>query len=243
MSNAKIEYWAGHNAIELNHSLVVREFNLITGSWTTLRIGMLYGITSGSRTSISGTPRFAFGICSGSTNVYGDSQTDHFLGFHTNMATWTYVSNSINSGEYYSLTIGQYIRRSTGPTDVVSTDMISSTMYFVVPYVSASLDKGIYPMFMDFTRPSGSTNYDMTMTVYYASGVSATNGLETDASFLSYMQQTGLPSMLSAVPSQTKTLLISESLSGSFNAINIAWNREAPDSAFLIYAVAVGVLA
>src|SRR5437867_3420891 len=50
--------------------------------WTKLRIGIRFAINDGAA-NIGGGPIFAFGLCHGTTNIYGDATTDHFLGYRS----------------------------------------------------------------------------------------------------------------------------------------------------------------
>src|ERR1044071_2239566 len=57
-------------------------------SWNQIRIAMRFGSTD-SGINITGTPEFSVGLCAGTTNIYGDSSTDHFIGVQTYAGTWS----------------------------------------------------------------------------------------------------------------------------------------------------------
>lgn len=55
--------------------------------WSHIRVA-LYALVTDSGANITGTPRWAFGVCAGSTNIMGDATTTHFCGAISNVATW-----------------------------------------------------------------------------------------------------------------------------------------------------------
>src|ERR1041385_7736295 len=57
-------------------------------NWQQLRLGMRLGIRDGGG-GIGATPRFAFGLCSGTENIMGDASATHFVGFRTIQSSWT----------------------------------------------------------------------------------------------------------------------------------------------------------
>lgn len=58
--------------------------------WTKIRIACRFSILD-SGSNVTSTPRFAIGICSGSTNIFQDATTTHFLGIMSNNATWSRI--------------------------------------------------------------------------------------------------------------------------------------------------------
>src|SRR5262245_9202429 len=74
------------NRIQMSNSYFCRAFTPPTG-WSTLRLAFRYCFTDQGLDAGS-TPVFAFGLCSGQTNIFGDVTTDHFVGWKTTSATW-----------------------------------------------------------------------------------------------------------------------------------------------------------
>jgi hypothetical protein len=68
--------------------------------------------------SFGGTPRFVLGMCAGTTNIYGDATTDHFVGFRTSVATWNY--NGTDDGW---ATLTHLATKRVGVTDTDSTSL------------------------------------------------------------------------------------------------------------------------
>lgn len=70
----------------MSNSTFARPINLPTG-WNKVRVGLRLtvgdlGVNPGS------TPRFAFGLCHGTTNIIGDATCDNAIGAITNSASW-----------------------------------------------------------------------------------------------------------------------------------------------------------
>src|SRR5438876_4800593 len=76
---------------QMNNSYFARGFTPPTG-WTTLRLAFRFCFTDLTTTAAS-TPQFAFGFCSGETNIFGDATTDHFVGWKTTDSTWPRDTN------------------------------------------------------------------------------------------------------------------------------------------------------
>jgi len=237
MSNPIIEVWNSNQVVALKNSLIVRPYTL-TGSWNTLRVGLVMGITTGSTANFASTPRLAIGICSGSTNVFGDAVCGHFVGIKTSTVTWTYSSQSANANKAYLITDAIYTRRSAGNPDYVTADISSNNMYFMTP----DAGKGRMVYYLDMAKTGSGFN----MTFYAPNSPFNSNfGKITDEIFLREMQSL-TPTFAAAEQTNATTTAavvpISEVLSGSFDAVNIAWDREAPNPDILVYAIAVGIL-
>src|SRR5579885_1728374 len=65
----------------------------IPASWTALRIGIRVRLGDNGG-AVASTPRFALGLCSGTTNILGDATTTHFVGAITNSSSWAYFTSS-----------------------------------------------------------------------------------------------------------------------------------------------------
>src|ERR1041385_3392522 len=64
----------------------------VNSSWNAIRVALRVSITDfGS--NLGSTPEFVVGLCSGTTNVYKDSTTTHFVGMQTSGTTWTRQTN------------------------------------------------------------------------------------------------------------------------------------------------------
>src|ERR1044071_4256722 len=77
------------NRSRLSNSNYARLWSSSVGtSWTTIRIFCRISIEDAGA-NLTSTPRFAFGISSGTANIFQDTTTTHWLGLLWNIATWT----------------------------------------------------------------------------------------------------------------------------------------------------------
>jgi hypothetical protein len=56
--------------------------------WSKIRVALLMQMTDAG-VNLTGTPRFAVGLCSGSSDIIGDASTTHFVGAITNGSEFT----------------------------------------------------------------------------------------------------------------------------------------------------------
>src|SRR5262245_60599596 len=76
------------NRIRLLNSNFARLWSSALGtSWTTIRIACRISMED-TGSGLSSTPQFIFGICSGTSNIYMDASTTHFLGIRSTEANW-----------------------------------------------------------------------------------------------------------------------------------------------------------
>lgn len=75
--------------IQMSNNRWARRFSIGT-NWTSARIGIRFGIRD-SGAAVGGNPNLAFGFCSGTTNIYGASTVDHFVGIqcYPDVASWS----------------------------------------------------------------------------------------------------------------------------------------------------------
>jgi len=242
MATPYIEFWGGRNAMVLGNSQLLRKVN-VPSDWSSLRIGVLYGFTSGSFPipyTISGNQLMVVGLCSGSQGVF-DSPCGHFFGFITSGSHQ--LSSSVGNNNYLSINTAYAFRRSSASLDLRSTDFISQP---VTSFMATPANIGPTALYVRITK--GTPNY--TAGVYYCSDLSGGPTISNCLyeSFLREMQS-GDPAFSardssSLQASETTTnIAVDETASGSFDHINVAWNRERPDIELLVYAIAVGVLA
>jgi len=243
--NPTVQILAGQNAAEVANGYIIREFN-ITSSWNWLRIGMLYGFTTGSMATMTATPRLVFGICSGSQG-YGSDGLGHFFGLRTNDATMPWASSSVMNLMYYTSNTAIPFRASGGQLEATAADAYALTQFHFV--ADAGSGKGMAPFYLDYVKgtptPTGST---WLIRPWVTSTSGSTSGRCSMSSFLREIQSTVPAFQTSDSASITlataRTVGVNEAESGSFNAVNIYWNRQAPLSASLVvYAVAVAVMA
>lgn len=196
---------SGDKRILLTNSGFARPIYIGT-NWTKIRIGMRVCQTDAGA-DLSGTPRWAVGVSSGSTNIFGDSTVDNWIGVVTNTATplranippvtcpWSHaIAKKVGS----TLTIG-----GTSATLAPSWDTSILNAYFV-----------------DITK--GSPNYTVGIFGRGYDGVANVN-----ISLANYLKEleTASPS-LANYTSASGTIAADES-TGTFTHVNISWNRQA----------------
>jgi len=241
MSSATIQTWIGQNATQMANSAIARPFS-IDPNWTTVQIGLWYSFTTGSLANITGTPRFYVGLCSGSNEIMGDPTTGHFVGYRSNTATFSYISSSLYQNVNIRYNAGQFIKK-VGTTETVTSDPITSTLFSFLTVPNTIGEKSSI-FYLQITR--GSPNY--TLKAYYNNSYTATyRGIITENEFLTNLQ-TNTPTAATTNPPQTYvasstlTLAVDESVDGTFDHINIAWDREEPVGDMIVFGVGISVL-
>src|ERR1051326_1789703 len=200
---------------QMNNSYFARGFSPPSG-WTQLRLGFRFcftdlGFTAGS------TPQFAFGFCSGETNIFGDATTDHFVGWKTTQANWTRDTGNGVYYESFAITVQPFKRIGTTDTNGSGTQMLGS-----LPFAVASFRGAI---FADLVK--GSPNYTLKLygpTDYRGSS----GGWVGDTSSTTF--NTNLPLASPSINFYSgwctdRTLAVDEATNGVLHHINFSWNR------------------
>ena len=220
------------NAVSMANATWARPVTMPAG-WNKIRVGMRLHWTN-TAGNLTGHPIFAMGLNSGTTNQYGDATCQNFGGLVFDSATWSWTNTGTT---YYSMGAGVQLFRmrvGTTNTDVAATQ--STTTYYNSGAGTSSADRQLY--FCDITK--GSPNY-----TFQQPFVDSGGGPVTDisaANFLLFMGQLApVPGGNYAPAGPTGTLAINEVGNGTWNAINLYWNRV--DVTAEICDVAVAVLA
>jgi hypothetical protein len=195
----------------------------IFSGWTTIRVG-LYMLMNDSGASIAGTPRLAFGLCSGTTNIPGDATCTHFAGFCLNIASLTRTATPARYG----------LGAAAFPTKLVNTTFTFGTQF------TASGTANIYTnvlqmLFVDITV--GSPNYSFNC--FFPSG-GATAPTNTLSDFTTQMITT-TPAFANYTYSAAQTVAVNEGTNGVFDSACVWWNQATPTvdiAAWEIYRIA-----
>ncbi len=177
-------------------------------SWDKIRVAIRY--TFNATASISGTPRFWFGLCSGTTNQVLDAATTNFFGCVSNTTTWTYYAASGISMAYFGVTT--YPMKRVGTTN---TQMSSFTCYH--PASGTSVRRVFIG---DITR--GSPNYSFTPFGTSNTGNNNTVDITQDL----FLQIAAMP-----IPSYSQHANLGnfsgacDEVPGAFDAVNIGWDQ------------------
>ena len=239
MSEPYVRSWVGNQAVQLANSAIVRPV-YFPPDWVKVRVGMLMGCTTGSLTSIQSHVKLFCGICSG-YNGYGTSYSiDHAVGVRTGTSIFTYGSSSATISYYQQSNLFGMVE-SGARRIFTSTALNSATAYFNI--ISEANNKGRFPYYVTITR--GDPNYSVRVSYANTSAPGTTTGRVTEEKFLQEMMSTTPTFVTADVPTMSQpsalTVPVSEA-SGSFDCINIAWNREHPNPELLIHAVAFALL-
>ena len=198
---------ATEKAIAMTNSAFARTLSIGT-TWTKIRVGIRFHFRDlGS--APSGTPRFALGLCSGTTNIMGDASVTHWVGCITDAASWGYAAGS----HYGSIT--------WSPAKKVNTTLtVGSSLTTTMGIPARAADNVADRMMLMVDIEKGSPNFSFAS--FWPGPTSSVDA--TKANFLSRMEE-ATPSGFSTHTFTTGgSLAVSES-DGTLNAINIAWDR------------------
>jgi hypothetical protein len=86
-------------------------------TWTKIRVGCRLGIEL-TGVDLTSTQRFAFGICSGTSNIFMDATTTHWVGAYSTWTPWTAATNKYHN--YTGGTIWSVAKKITSTVTVGS---------------------------------------------------------------------------------------------------------------------------
>lgn len=197
---------ANENAISMVNSQFARTLTIGT-TWNVIRVGLrLHMGTTGA--DLTGTPRFFVGLSKGTTNIFGDSTTDHAVGMVSAAATWT------NGGTYY------YDGSLFKPAKRVSTTLTVGTTFGQSVIASPATSANRCLCFIDITK--GSPNFSFK---HFCQATATT----TDVSVATFMAQmeASTPSLAQHTYYGPQTLAVDESVDGYLDSVCVAWDRAA----------------
>jgi hypothetical protein len=244
-----IESWGGRNAIVLGNSQLIRKVNLPV-SWSSVRIGVLVGFTSGSypRTfyTMTGTPAFYVGLCSGSKGIL-DVDKGHCIGVTYTDGFPTTHSTALGGPEQLNTQIAYGYTAVTNSAITLTTDMMSAGGGIFIAQTGSGTTWGPTAHYVRITK--GSPNFTQGLYYQLVGPYAAGTG---DCPYKSFLRELASNDPIfyardsgSLVTTEIlrNTLPTDEAANGSFDSINIAWTRERPEKELLVYAIGVTVLA
>jgi hypothetical protein len=198
--------FSGDKRVVMTNARFAREplTGFFTG-WSKIRIALFLTITD-SGITLTGTPRFAFGLCAGSTDIMGDTTTTHFCGMITNVANWTRAGSPP-----YFLTASM-----TSPAKKVGTTLTVGTAFGGGCFHTGALQM----YFIDITK--GSPNYSFNIFEYN----STTTPSVTLAQFLT-QSVNAVPSFSNHVYPSAQTVAVDEATDGTFDHGCVWWDQAA----------------
>jgi hypothetical protein len=200
---------------------------LLTTGWTKLRLAWRVAMQDGAH--IFGTPRLAFGLCSGTTNPFdnGAGLTTNFIGAITDQPMWNRVDNIYQLG--------------AGPTSVRACTRVGTTLTLGAGLMTDPLFAQTQwtvnpakrqPMFLDITK--GSPNF--TIKLFQPSA----DAFSSDVSLIDLKLQViaDTPTLSFLTLNNDPVEIAASESPGVFNAINVSWDRPTPFFYFSDFIVA-----
>lgn len=192
---------------QASNALAARSVSL--GTWNVVRVGVLWAVRQDSLGSIS--PSFALGLCSGTSNVYGDATTTHFVGVTSSGGTWDYDGGAGNGFGYNGI-----IRPSkkVGVTQSNGTNLVTNHAIYFRTDSATNLRR---VTFVEITK--GSPNYSFKL--FYSNDGALNDYSVTN---LKTVMETTSPSLTNHLFSSAQTLAVDEGADGTLNAAQFYWN-------------------
>lgn len=192
----------GENMVRVDNARFARQPlpEIFTG-WTKLRVALLLNILD-SGVNITGTIRFAYGLCAGSTNIPGDATCTHFVGGLLASSPWARNTPPTRySGNAFAAKL-------VGTT--LTTSAIAACTYVVTPSQM---------LFIDITK--GSPNYSL------QAFFSVSTTVATYATFLT-QSLAGTPSATGHSYPAAETIAVNEGVDGILDHACVWWNKADP---------------
>lgn len=187
-------------------------------NWNWLRVAVRYEISRSTAADIS-SPKFAIGLTTGTSSLYGDLSTTHFVGVASNIANSMIYNTNFTPPVYNNGTL-RYIVKS-GSTERVA----SSNLTWEVPTISSTSSMARVCQFVDFIKSPADPGFWLitTNTSHMA------NLTPSDTSFTTFFNQlSALTASLGANDRTSSYVAVSESINGYLNSVNIYWNQSTP---------------
>lgn len=209
----------------VDRASIVRPIQLNT-RWSHIRMGVrMVGLGPGAAAP---SIEFAMGFCSGTSSVYGEESTTHFVGMSTGKPNWLYNSGRFNPSLYPTKKVQSKVTTGTALAT-------SSPVTWMFIGVGASFN---YPSFLFVDLFYGSPNYSIK--AYYQNAVHGE--LLTSSQFLAEMAKI-TPNAQYHVLSAPQTLAVDEAADGVINAVQIYLKDENGAVSMEIFDVAWALLA
>lgn len=184
---------------------------LLPMTWNSIRIGVRWHMRNNGANLGSGG-RLAVGVCAGTTNLFGDATTDHFVGWVTD-GTWAFFTPP-----------NQYTTLSAKPATRIGSTLTLGTVFAAGNNMPAdaggsNTDRKIF--FLDIVK--GSPNFSLSLFAWSSGAIDV-----TDNQFLLAMEQAA-PSLTNHAAVSAQTIAVNEGTNGTLNAVNISWGRSTPE--------------
>ena len=203
--------------IQLSNSCCARKWTTDLGtSWTKIRVGARVSITDSGAT-LTSTPRFAFGIQSGISNLFLDAGgPTHWAGVVSYEASWgryvTPVKYDLSGESGPCMKVSKKIA-----TSLTEGSTVASARICIADATVASR----IVMFLDITK--GSPNFTFNLFTWQNN---IGNGAMGDVTLATYLAQIVLASpSITNHAAESATLAVDEASNGYFDSVGFSWNR------------------
>lgn len=195
----------GDNMVRMTNARFARQPlpDIFTG-WSQLRVA-LYLSLNDSGANITGTIRFAFGLCAGSTNIPGDATCTHFAGGLLASSPWTRATAPTRySG------INFFPSKLVGTTLTTGTPTSGVVMRTAVPQM----------VFVDIIK--GSPNYSF-RPFFPGTATESPSVANFEAQSVA-----GTPAYANYTYATAQTVAVNEGTDGTFDHSCVWWNQSSP---------------
>lgn len=202
--------------IVLSNSNWARKWAASVGtSWSHLRLGIRISMQDFGA-NLTSQPRFAFGMSSGTTNLYQDATTTHWLGALSQASSWVRSTGPVKYDLNDGVTNPFYLSKRVGSTLTQGAFITGGDCYLVDASVGTRSC-----LFLDVTK--GSPNFTCNV-------LQPNSSSPSDVSLNDFLTQIALstPSLSGHTSGSGVTLAVDEATNGYFDSMNIAWDRTSP---------------
>lgn len=202
--------------ILLSNSNFARTWNTTLGTnWTKLRVALRYTMTN-TAANLTGTPRFAIGVCAGTNNIFQDATCSNFVGMVTGAATWSYLGGP---PPYYN-NQAPVAATKVGATLTLGGAMPASGTFYITGNPGVT-NRTI--VFLDVTKGVGT---NITLRAFFQSGA-ITRDIDYDQ-FLLLAEMLTPAATTFTLSAEVSAPPVTESVNGYLNSVNVAWDRTSP---------------
>lgn len=167
-----------------------------------------------SGATLTGTPVFSVGLCSGDTNIFGDLTTTHWVGVKTTGATWPRLTGPPTGYQVFPAQSGKTI----GTTFTSAANWLSVSGYILSDVAGGNRSC----WFVDITK--GSPDYTIR-------GYARINGTASDISLATMQAQIAIDAatMTDHALANIGTVAVDEATNGTLDHVCFSWNRATPE--------------
>lgn len=221
MSQQLITY-TGDRRLALANGEAIRQ-PIWYSSWSRIRIGLLFSIDrNGSTSNITGTPLLAFGLCSGTTNIFISGTSDHVVGAKNINGTWTYNTSPVKY--YASGSNNAYQGFKRVGTTITNASASFNNNLLGWPEASVPVRNA---MILEITK--GSPNFSMKFWSNNATGAQTDvpDAAFEEAMIVDDMANVGSVSSIGGgtVDATARTLAVDEGADGALDHLFVYWER------------------